>query len=107
MVQYRIKKSYSKDKTPHPVFRKSGTIFILNRWGITAKISLNFKSFLATVNNSLSTNSQYFWKFIKDNYKCDAIPQEKVFNQETAKDGNAISNLFAVFFSNMKNALGI
>ena len=59
-----------------------------------------YASYIASVNNCISNDPIFFWKFIQDRKNSDSgIPIEMFLDQISAKGGKKIVNLFAEYFS--------
>ena len=60
-----------------------------------------YNLYLVNVNNSITDNPKYFWKFVNDRKKSRGIPNEMSLFHTFANGGENISNLFAKFFSSV------
>ncbi|XP_063907420.1 uncharacterized protein LOC135125696 [Zophobas morio] len=60
-----------------------------------------YSAYVSKVNLSISNNPKFFWKFIRDKRNNDMIPNEMCLNQEVAKGGKQIPDLFAKYFSSV------
>ncbi|RYA72249.1 hypothetical protein DD592_26325, partial [Enterobacter cloacae complex sp. 2DZ2F20B] len=60
-----------------------------------------YSAYVSKVNLSISNNPKFFWKFIRDKRNNDMIPNDMCLNQEIAKGGKQIADLFAKYFSSV------
>lgn len=62
---------------------------------------LDYKNYLNNVQNSITTNSKFFWNHIKSKTSLDSLPQIIILDDLSADNGQDIVNILAKHFSNV------
>ncbi|XP_050339492.1 uncharacterized protein LOC126765855 [Bactrocera neohumeralis] len=98
-----IRKIKLKNKA-HAIYKQRSTRLNYNRFTslrheCKALSARCYRNYVIQVEDSIKTDTQAFWKFIKNKKKYNTeIPAKVHWNNSTANTGEDISNLFASFF---------
>ncbi|KAB0794120.1 hypothetical protein PPYR_13740 [Photinus pyralis] len=95
-----------KKKKAHRVYKMSNSLadyiaFSFLRSQCKILTDLCFRIYTQSVEDSITANAKYFWRYINSNRKDKGLPSVMCLDDQKSVDGFNIANMFADFFSSV------